>query len=83
MIDLGKPGIELTSVENGVHFDLDKNGFAEKTAWIGKEDGFLALDRNKNGFIDDGGELFSDGILLSDGRKSTSGFEGLRTKSWT
>ena len=77
MIDLGKPGIELTSVENGVHFDLDKNGFAEKTAWIGKEDGFLALDRNKNGFIDDGGELFSDGILLSDGRKSTSGFDAL------
>ena len=30
IIDLGKKGIELTNVENGVHFDIDKNGFAEK-----------------------------------------------------
>ncbi len=58
VIDLGKKGIELTNVDGGVHFDLDKNGFAEKTAWIGTEDGFLALDRNGNGIIDDGGELF-------------------------
>ncbi len=77
VIDLGQPGIELTDVENGVYFDLDKNGFAEKTAWIGKEDGFLALDRNGNGSIDDGGELFSDQVLMSDGRISSSGFEAL------
>lgn len=38
IIDLGKKGIELTSVDNGVHFDLDNNGFAEKTAWVGTED---------------------------------------------
>jgi hypothetical protein len=28
VIDLGKKGIELTNVDGGVHFDLDKNGFA-------------------------------------------------------
>ncbi len=78
VIDLGIPGIELTSVENGVHFDLDKNGFAEKTAWIGKEDGFLALDRNGNGFIDDGGELFGDQVLMSNGKIASSGFEALK-----
>lgn len=78
VIDLATPGIELTSVENGVHFDLDKNGFAEKTAWIGKEDGFLALDRNKNGFIDDGGELFGDQVVLSNGKMASSGFEALK-----
>lgn len=33
IIDLGEEGIELTDVENGVYFDLDNNGFAEKTAW--------------------------------------------------
>ena len=42
-IDLGALGIELTTLENGVNFDLDKNGFAEKTAWIGLEDGFLMI----------------------------------------
>ncbi|MBO5320519.1 MAG: hypothetical protein J6B01_12035 [Ruminococcus sp.] len=78
VIDLGTPGIELTSVENGVHFDLDKNGFAEKTAWIGKEDGFLALDRNGNGFIDDGGELFGDQVIMSNGKTASSGFEALK-----
>ena len=47
-----------------MYFDLDKNGFAEKTAWIGTEDGFLALDRNGNGIIDNGGELFGDQVEL-------------------
>lgn len=77
-IDLGKLGIELTSVKDGVHFDLDKNGFAEKTAWIGTEDGFLVLDRNGNGIIDDGGELFGDQVTMSDGRTAVSGFEALK-----
>ncbi len=77
VIDFGKKGIELCSLVNGVNFDLDNNGFAEKTAWIGTEDGFLALDRNGNGVIDNGGELFGDQVILSDGRKSTSGFDAL------
>lgn len=77
IIDLGIPGIELHSLANGVNFDLDNNGFAEKTAWIGSEDGFLALDRNKNGRIDNGGELFGDQVILKDGSKSASGFEAL------
>lgn len=77
IIDLGKSGIELHSLEHGVNFDLDNNGFAEKTAWIGTEDGFLALDRNGNGNIDNGGELFGDQVILKDSSKSESGFEAL------
>lgn len=77
IIDLGKKGIELTNVENGVHFDIDKNGFAEKTAWTDGEDGFLVLDRNGNGFIDDGGELFSDQVVMKNGEISKDGFEAL------
>lgn len=77
IIDLGNPGIELHSLANGVNFDLDNNGFAEKTAWIGSEDGFLALDRNGNGKIDNGGELFGDQVILKDSSKSESGFEAL------
>ena len=77
VIDLGSKGIELTDVDNGVHFDLDKNGFAEQTSWIGIEDGFLVLDRNDNGVIDDGGELFGDQVILNSGKISSSGFEAL------
>ena len=77
VIDLGTPGIALTTIDDGVYFDLDKNGFAEKTAWIGTEDGFLVLDRNGNGKIDDGGELFSDQVEMSDHSLSKSGFAAL------
>lgn len=76
-IDLGETGIVLHSLDNGVNFDLDNNGFAEKTAWIGTEDGFLALDRDGNGSIDNGGELFGDQVILENGSKSSSGFEAL------
>jgi len=77
IIDLGKQGIELTTLDNGVNFDMDNNTFAEKTAWIGLEDGFLVLDRNDNGKIDNGGELFGDQVILKSGLNSTSGFEAL------
>lgn len=77
IIDLGEEGIKLTDVENGVYFDLDNNGFAEKTAWIGTEDGFLALDINGNGIIDNGGELFGDQFVMHDGNISETGFEAL------
>ena len=79
IIDLGGDNtINLTTVENGVFFDLDKNGFAEKTAWITGRDGFLVLDRNGNGIIDDGGELFSDQVIMSTNERSVlGGFQAL------
>ena len=77
VIDFGAEGFELTSLTEGVNFDLDNNGFAEKTAWIGTDDGFLAYDRNGNGTIDNGGELFGDRVILEDDSISESGFEAL------
>lgn len=67
----------LVNADDGVYFDLDNNGFAEKTAWISKDKGFLAYDRNGNGIIDNGSELFGDSVIMSDGRKSEHGFEAL------
>ena len=77
IIDFGEEGIKLTDVMNGVYFDLDNNGFAEKAAWIGTEDGLLALDINENGIIDNGGELFGDKFVMPDGNVSKTGFEAL------
>jgi hypothetical protein len=63
LIDLGNGGFNLTGPEEGVRFDLDRNGTAERRAWTraGSRIAFLVLDRNENGRIDDGGELFGSG----------------------
>lgn len=67
LIDIDGDGIETTSVENGVYFDQENDGFAEKSAWVGKDDGVLAYDKNNNGRIDDGNEIFGDSYVKTDG----------------
>ncbi|GHV56016.1 hypothetical protein FACS1894216_19510 [Synergistales bacterium] len=76
IIDLNRDGaIDLTRES---YFDVDVNGFAEKTKWIDGTDGFLALDRNADGVINDGSELFGDKTLKNDGTIATSGFDALQ-----
>ena len=59
VLDLDGDGIETVAVhQSGVHFDLDGDYFAEKTGWIGADDGFLVRDLNGNGVIDDITEMF-------------------------
>jgi len=61
VIDLDFDGVELVELSaSSAQFDLDVNGFAERTGWIAPDDGFLAFDRNGNGIIDDNSELFGD-----------------------
>ncbi len=76
-IDLDGDGIETISVDNGVYFDHDGNGFAEKTGWIGSDDALLVRDINENGQIDNGSELFGNQTILSNGEKAANGFEAL------
>ncbi|PYG85604.1 hypothetical protein LY28_03292, partial [Ruminiclostridium sufflavum DSM 19573] len=57
IFDLDGDGVETLSVQNGVHFDLDNNGFSEKSGWVGSDDGLLVFDRDGNGTIDAGKEL--------------------------
>lgn len=51
------------------YFDIDSDGKAEEMSFTGKDSGFLALDKNGDGIINDGSELF--------GTKSGDGFRDL------
>lgn len=65
-----------------VRFDLMGEGKVTRTGWVARQDGFLALDLNANGVIDDGLELFGEytagGKAVPKGQKSwDNGFQAL------
>jgi hypothetical protein len=83
IVDTARDGYRLTSVEDGVAFDLDGDGTLEQMAWTraDSDDAFLALDRNRNGRIDDGTELFGNYTsAYANARqpRTPNGFEALR-----
>lgn len=60
VIDTLGDGFNLTSAADGVWFDIQATGHPMRIAWIQGDDAWLALDRNGNGLIDNGRELFGN-----------------------
>ena len=62
VINLDRSAFRFTSPADGVDFDLLATANPVRTAWIQAQsnDAFLVLDRNLNGLIDSGVELFGN-----------------------
>lgn len=80
VVDLGKDGIQMGPAGVGVHFDVNADGGIDHVQWVRShgDEAFLAVDRNGNGLVDDGSELFGVGTpLYFDGGSAPNGFVGL------
>ena len=71
ILDLNGDGIQTTSTTYPVQFDINGNGTIETIAWTNPDtqEGILWLDRNRNGSVDNGQELFGDSTPLADGTR--------------
>nr|MCR5141135.1 hypothetical protein [Ruminococcus sp.] len=82
ILDLNNNGYEINTKSTGAYFDLNCDGFAEKINWT-TSDAILAIDKNSNGKIDDGNEVFGDSFILENGEKAKNGFEALSSLDTT
>lgn len=59
------------------YFDMDGDGFRERTSWTESSDGLLTLDLNNDGKVTNGSELFGNNTKLANGTNAKDGFEAL------
>lgn len=61
VLKLGGGRVHTTNLAGStVMFDMNCDGRKERTGWITADEGFLVMDKNGNGSIDDASEMFSE-----------------------
>ena len=79
VINFGTGSYALTGADEPVAFDIRATGQPLRIGWTaaGADEAFLALDRNGNGQIDSGAELFGNATPLQNGQRAANGFLAL------
>jgi hypothetical protein len=77
VLDLNGNGITTQNIDKGVKFDIFGVGQNVNTGWVAGGDGLLVMDRNRDGVINGGTELFGQGTNLASGAKATNGYQAL------
>ena len=58
LVDLDGDGVEIKPLSSSLAlFDADADGYAERTAWVGADDGLLVIDLGNDGQITDAREV--------------------------
>ncbi|OKP02121.1 hypothetical protein [Xenorhabdus eapokensis] len=77
VIDLTGGGITTIAENGNLFFDHDNNGIIESSGWIESNSAFLVWDKNRDGKINNGNELFGNNSILKNGTKADHGFAAL------
>jgi hypothetical protein len=79
VINLGPGEYRLTGADDPVLFDIAATGHPLRIGWTAADadEAFLWYDRNHDGIVNDGSELFGTATVLANGKKATNGFEAL------
>ena len=79
LLDLDRNNFHLVGLDDPSEFDLGADGFLDQIGWTSADqlDVFLCMDRNGNGIVDNGSELFGDATRLMTGFRATNGFIAL------
>ena len=74
VLDLDGDGVEADAL---AYFDHEGDGWSELSRWANEDDGVLVWDRNNDGVINDGSELFGNNTALGGGGMADHGFRAL------
>jgi hypothetical protein len=77
VLDLDGHGVQTLAAQQGVQFDLNGTGHTQQVGWVAGNDGLLVMDRNGDGVINNGNELFGSGTVLANGKHAVNGYQAM------